>query len=119
MLDQSVRFENFNSTVRLLIISYHTQILQEICFIRSVAVNYLGETAAISLGARHSDLQAASNVFSLPVGNVSIEGGVCTWDVRPELSIEMEPNYPTTASNETYDWSTVQRVKILGVNGVR
>jgi len=83
------------------------------------AITYLGEKAAISLQARHSDIQAASNVHELPVGDVSFDGNLCTLTVPNILSIEMSPNYGAVEEGTLYDWSTVARVKIMGINHVR
>lgn len=102
-----------------MLISYSSQVLQEICFQHSSAVKYLGEEAAISLQARHSDLQAADNVFDLPVGAVSVDGINCALDFRNQLSIKMVANYAAAQDGETYDWATVQRVKIVGINDVQ
>ena len=116
-----------NTTLRImetpsegyLLISYKTQLLQQICFRTSTAIEYLGEEAAISLQARHSDIQAASNVFELPVGQVSVDGNLCTLTVPDVLSIVMAPNYAAAVDGSSYDWSTVERVKLMGINDVR
>lgn len=100
-------------------ISYNTQLLQEICFRTSTAIECLGEEAAISLQARHSDIQAASNVFELPVGQVYVDGNLCTLTVPNVLSIVMTPNYAVAADGTLYDWSTVGRVKFMGINDVK
>lgn len=103
----------------VLLISYNTQLLQEICFHTSTAAQYLGDEAAISLQARHSDIQAAYNVFELLVGQLSVDGNLCTLTLSNVLSIEMAPNYPTVDDGRLYDWSTVGRVKFMGINDVR
>lgn len=102
-----------------LLISYNTKILQNICFQTSAAVKYLGQEAAVCLQARHSDIQAASNVFELPVGQVSIDRNLCTLTVREILSIVMAPNYPIADDGSLYDWATVGRVKLMGVNDAK
>lgn len=102
-----------------LLISYNSQLLQEICFRSSTAITYLGEEAAISLQARHSDIQAASNVFELPVGQVSVDGNLCTLTVPNLLSVVMSPNYAPAAEGNLYDWSTVARIKVMRINDVR
>lgn len=99
-------------------ISYNTPLLQDICFHASVAIKYLGEEAAISLQARHSDIQAAGNVFELPIGHVSVDGELCIVTVPDSLTIVMAPNYPATTDGSLYDWSTVGRVKLMGINDV-
>ena len=100
-----------------MLISYNTQLLQEICFHSSTAVEYLGE-AAIALQARHSDIQAASNIFELPVGRVDIDGNLCTLSAPCAISIVMLPNYLEINDANPYDWTTVGRVKIMGINDV-
>ncbi len=102
-----------------MLISYNSQILQEICFRTSTAIQYLGEEAAISLQARHSDIQAASNVFELPLGQLSVDDNLCTLTVPDVLSIVMAPNYAAADDGSSYDWSTVGRVKVMGINDVR
>src|SRR5437867_9070014 len=72
-----------------LLISYNSQLLQEICFQSSAATRHLGAEAGASLHARHSDIQAADNVFELPVGQISIDGNLCTLSDREVLSIVM------------------------------
>ncbi len=102
-----------------MLISYNTELLQEICFRSATAIKYLGEEAAISLQARHSDIQAASNVYELPLGQISIVGNLCTLVVPDVLSLIMAPNYPTGDDGNLYDWSTVGRVKMMGINDVK
>jgi len=102
-----------------LLISYNTELLRDICFRTSTAIKYLGDEAAISLRARHSDIQAASNVFELPVGQVAVDGNLCTLTVPDFLSIMMAPNYAVADDGSLYDWSTVGRVKLMGINDVR
>ena len=99
-------------------ISYNTQRLQEICFSSSAAVECLGKEAAICLHARHADVLAASNISELPVGQVSIDGNLCTLAVPGVLSIVMTPNYGAVGDDSLYDWTTVERVKVMGINNV-
>jgi len=73
----------------------------------------------MSLQARHADLQAADNVFDLLVGQVSVHDDVCTLTVKDLLSIVMSPNYAAAASGSAYDWSTVGRIKLMGINDVK
>lgn len=100
-------------------ISYNSQLLQEVCFQSSTATQHLGTKAAASLQARHSDIQAAANIFELPVGQVSAEGNLCTLTVSDVLSIVMAPNYGAGDSGDLYDWATVERIKVMGINDVR
>ena len=102
-----------------MLISYNSQLLQEICFQSSIAVQHLGENAAVCLQARHSDIQAVSNVFELLVGQVSVDGNLCTLTVPDLLSIVMTPNYAAAGDGSPFDWSTVGRVKLMGVNDVK
>jgi hypothetical protein len=102
-----------------LLISYQSQLLQEICFQSSLAIQHLGEEAAVCLQARHSDIQAARNVFELLVGKVTVEGNLCKLTVPDILSIVMAPNYGASGSGTLYDWSTVGRIKVIGINDVR
>tara|TARA_R110000782_G_scaffold82642_1_gene162406 strand:+ start:138 stop:506 length:369 start_codon:yes stop_codon:yes gene_type:complete len=102
-----------------LLISYNTELLQEICFHTPTAIEYLGEEAAASLQARHSDIQAASSVYELLVGRVSIDGNLCVLESPNFLLIQMVPNYPALVDGSQYDWSTVARVKLMGINDVR
>ena len=102
-----------------MLISYNTQCLQKICFNSATAIKYLGENSANCLKARHSDIQAAHNVFDLPFGLLSIEGNFCTLVVSGVLSIEMIPNYGSIGDDEFYDWETIERVKVMGINNVR
>jgi len=102
-----------------LLISYNSQLLQEVCFSSPTAIKYLGEEAAVSLQARHSDIQAASNVFDLLVGQVIVDGNSCTLTVPHVLTIELTSNYPGTDDGSLYDWKTVARVKVMGINDVK
>lgn len=102
-----------------MLISYQSQLLQEICFHSTSAIQHLGKQAAISLQARHADIQAARNVFELLVGQVAVEGGVCTLTIPDVLSITLVPNYGASDSVKLYDWSTVERIKVTGINNVK
>lgn len=64
-------------------------------------------------------MQAASNVFDLPVGEIEIDRNVCTLIVPNVLSIVMSPNYATANDGTVLDWSTVGRVKLMGINDAR
>lgn len=101
-----------------MLVSYNSELLREICFRTQCAVQYLGEEAATSLQARHSDIQAAENIFELLVGQVTIDGNSCTLEVPNLLSIRMAPNYAVLEDDLQYDWATVGRVKLMGVNDV-
>lgn len=101
-----------------MLISYNSQSLQEICFYPATAVKLLGETAALSLQARHADLEAADNVFDLPIGKITVNRNVCTLTVPNVLSISMSPNYATANDGTVLDWSTVRRIKLMGINDV-
>lgn len=114
---------NFGSVIigksdRDLLISYNSELLQEICFKAETAINFLGEEAAASLQAQHSDIQAASNVYELLVGEVTVDGNLCTLEILNLLSITMMPNYPVLTDGSQYDWSTVTRIKLMGINDV-
>lgn len=102
-----------------MLISYNSELLQEVCFCTPTAIKYLGEEAAASLQARHSDIQAASSVNELLVGQVLIDANRCTLQMRNLLLIQMVPNYPALEDGKQYDWSTVARVKLIGINDVR
>lgn len=102
-----------------MLISYNSELLQEICFYTPIAIKYLGEEGAASLQARHSDIQAASSVFELLVGQTTIDGNTCTLEVPNLFSIVMVPNYPDLEGGSQYDWSTVARVQLMGINDVR
>lgn len=104
---------------RWLLISYNSELLQEICFQASVATRHLGEKAAISLQTRHSDIEAADNVFDLPVGQVSVNDNLCTLTVANTLSIVMAPNYGPSTEGALYDWATVGRIKLMAINDAR
>jgi hypothetical protein len=101
-----------------LLISYNSQKLQEICFSSSVAVKSLGEIAAECLRDRHSDFQAAGNVYELPIGQVDIVKNVCTLTILNVLTVVMTPNYTGLNVDSHYDWETVRRVKVMEINGV-
>lgn len=102
-----------------MLISYNSELLQEICFRTPTAIQYLGKEAAASLQARHSDIQAASSVYELLVGQILIDANGCTLEMPNLLSIQMVPNYPTLVDGSQYDWSTVARVKLMRINDVR
>lgn len=101
-----------------LLISYNTEIIRDICWQKSVAIQYLGKEEAIFLHARHSDIQAARTIYDLPVGKVTVEGNQCTLSGPGRLSIVMAPNYPVLSDRSLYDWTTVVRIKIMGINDV-
>lgn len=69
--------------------------------------------------ARHADIQAAYNVFDLLVGQVVVSGNVCTLIVPDILSIIMVPNYGAGDGSMLYDWSTVERIRVTGINDVK
>ena len=100
-------------------IAYNSELLQKICFNTPTAIKYLGVESAASLRARHSEIQAASNVHELLVGRVSIDANRCILEAPSQLSIQMMPNYPALTDGAQYDWSTVARVKLMGINYVR
>lgn len=81
-------------------------------------MKYLGLEAATSLRARHSDIQAAHSVFELPVGKVAVNGNLCILTASDILSVHMVPNYPALEDGSQYDWATVVRVKLIGINDV-
>jgi hypothetical protein len=101
-----------------LLVSYNSQALQEICFYPATAAKVLGEVAAASLQARHADMEAADNVFDLPVGNIAVDHNLCTLTVSNVLSIVMSPNYAAANDGTVLDWSTVRRIKLVGINDV-
>jgi hypothetical protein len=101
-----------------LLISYNSQTLQEICFYPATATKLLGNVAAVSLQARHADIQAADNVFDLPVGEITVDRNICTLAVPNVLSIVMAPNHAAANDGAVLDWSTVGRVKLMGINDV-
>ncbi|MGO1121259.1 hypothetical protein ACTL6U_21395 [Rhodovibrionaceae bacterium A322] len=101
-----------------MLISYNTEILREICFCTSAAIEYLGEEAAVCLQARHSDIQAASSISELLIGQVSFDANQLILEMPNLLVIKMVPNYPALESGSQYDWSTVSRVKLMGINDV-
>ncbi len=101
-----------------MLISYNTELLRDVCFHNATAIEYLGRTLAVALQARHSDIQAASNVLELIVGKISIDGNLCTLKTADHLSIVMSPNYAVTDGGSLYDWSTVGRVKLMRINDV-
>lgn len=101
-----------------LLVSYNSKLLQDVCFNSSIAKSCLGQEAALSLAARHSDIQAANNVFELPVGAIYIDGNRCFLSVSNLLKIELSPNYPAADNNSFYDWNSVARVKVMGINNV-
>lgn len=102
-----------------MLISYDTELLQEICFSTPTAIEYFGEEVAASLQARHSEIQAARSIHELLVGQVSINGNMCTLEIPNLLSVQMVPNYPAFMDGSQFDWSTVARVKLMGINDVR
>lgn len=67
--------------------------------------------------ARHSDMQAASNVFELPVGTISVYSNVCILCQTDLLRLKLQPNY-AAAVVEDCDWSTVGRIRLVGINDV-
>lgn len=63
-------------------------------------------------------MQAASNVFELPVGEITVNQNICTLTVSNVLSILISPNYAVANDGAVLDWSTVGRVKLMRVNNV-
>lgn len=102
-----------------MLISYNSELIREVCFNSSFAIKHLGEKAAVSLHARHSDIQAAGNVYDLLVGHLSVDENLCVLTVQDLLSIVMVPNYRAADRFQVYDWSTVERVKLMGINDVK
>lgn len=102
-----------------LLIAYNSERIRDICCNSSVAIQCLGEDAAVLLQDRHADIQAANNVFELLVGQVAINGNNCTLSMSNLLSIVMAANYPAAADGSYFDWSTVGRVKIMEINHVK
>ena len=68
---------------------------------------------------RHADIQAADNIDDLLVGEISVQEDLCTLTFKDVLSIVMSPNYPAATGGAVYDWSTVGRVKLMGINDVK
>ena len=101
-----------------MLISYNTELIQNICFKNSVAIEYLGNEAAKSLQARHADIEAAGNIYELLVGRVTTDEDRCALVVSDILTIKMIQNYTASSDGTIYDWSTVSRVKIVGINHV-
>lgn len=101
-----------------LLISYNTLLLQQVCFRTSTAIEYLGKEAATTLQARHADIQASSSVLDLPVGQLTVDGNLCTLSVKNILSIVMAPNYIAASDGSLFDWSTVGRIKVMRINDV-
>jgi len=101
-----------------LLISYNSQLLQEICYQTSVAVKYFGEGITHDLQARHSDILAAKNVYGLPLGKVIVNENECTLKFSETLSLQLSPNYGIAAESGHFDWATVRRVKIMRINDV-
>ena len=62
---------------------------------------------------------AAGNVFELPIGEIAIDQNTCTLTVPKVLSILMSPNYAAASAGRVFDWSTVARIKLMGINDVR
>lgn len=99
-------------------ISYNSENLQEICNKSSSAIDALGEERALFLQARLADIQASDTVFDLPLGERSITNNDCTLKYKNSFSIRLTPNYGPLGAGQAYDWTTVRRVKIMGVNNV-
>lgn len=102
-----------------MLISYNTELLRDICFRTSTAVKYLGKEGALCFQARHSDILAATSIRELLVGKVIVSGNTCKLEVPNLVSILLAPNYALLGDGEQYDWSTVARVKIMGINDVK
>lgn len=102
-----------------MLISYDTALIQDICFNSSAAIKHIGSKAAKLLQVRHSDILAASNIFDLPIGNITFNRNECRIVSSDILSLAIVPNYRLDNENDLFDWETVERVKIVGINNVR
>ena len=101
-----------------MLISYNSQLLQDICFQTPIAVRCFGEEITHDLQARHADILAARNVYDLPIGQVVVNGNECKITFPKSLSIEMIPNYGSAIDTGQFDWATVGRVKVMRINDV-
>jgi hypothetical protein len=101
-----------------LLIAFNSKALQEICHQSSAAIKSLGAVSADALHARLSDIQAALNVFDLPVGNVTIYENNCHYIYKDLVRVLMVPNYGVIDPGEVFDWESVHRIKIMGINDV-
>lgn len=102
-----------------MLISYNSALIQDICYNSSTAAEYIGEEAAKLLQARHSDIQAAMNIYDLPIGYITFDKNVCTLKVSEILSLAIVPNYRLANEIDLFDWSTVERIKIMRINNVK
>lgn len=101
-----------------MLISYNSQLLQDICFQTPTAVRSFGEKITYDLQARHADILAARNVYDLPIGQVVVNGNKCKIIFSQSLWIEMIPNYGLATRAGQFDWATVGRVKVIRINNV-
>lgn len=101
-----------------LLISYNSQLLQDICFQTPTAVRYFGEEITRDLQARHADILAARNVYELPIGQVVVNENECSISFSNSLSIDMIPNYGSAIRTGQFDWATVGRIKFMRINNV-
>lgn len=63
-------------------------------------------------------MQAAGNVFELPIGEITVNQNICTLTVPNVLSIVMSPNYAAANDGAILDWATVGRIKLMVINDV-
>jgi hypothetical protein len=108
-----------NQKVKYLLISYNTARIQDICFNSSTAIKCFGEEIAKSLQTVHSDIQAAANIYELPIVQITVDDNTCTLKFSNFLSLLIVPNYEIGNDDDIFDWNTVERVKIMGVNNVK
>lgn len=101
-----------------MLISYNSQLLQEICFQTPIALEHFEEEITHDLQARHADILAARNVYELPIGQVIVNGNDCKINFSKILSIDITPNYGAEIEIGQFDWATVRRVKIMRINDV-
>ncbi len=101
-----------------LLIAFNSKVLQEVCHQSTLAVKTFGAPSAASLQARLSDIQAALDVFDLPVGNVNVHGNTCHYVYKDLVRIIMVPNYGVIDPDEVFDWESVHRIKIMRINDV-
>ena len=70
------------------------------------------------LQARLADMQASETVFDLPLGKPVLNGNDCTLQYKNSFSIQLTHGYRDLEAGQAYDWKTVKRVKIMGINNV-
>ena len=108
---------------RVIILSFETRWLREVCRSEVYARRHLGEPAARILLRRIADIRAAPCILELPIGSPTVLGstppGKVQVDVTNDLFLVFSSAHKNTPfdANGAVEWGSVFRIKLLQLSG--